>query len=143
MAKTSDWNVPMLKNMKDYSSVSNLSQDKVAEVYSNIAHFLPAEHREYLEKLLRGEAQTDVLIDLEMFFRLVTIYATQAVMWALEEKRVTKDIGSILGEVRQGAMAIETMRSKRTDVVRKKDEEESGVDISSRKSALEFFENLP
>jgi hypothetical protein len=143
MARAKDWDVPMLKNMKEYASVSSLSQEQVAEVYSNIAHFLPPTHKEYLEKLLRGEADTDVLLDLEMFFRLVTIYATQAVMWAMDEKKVSRDIGSILGEVRQGAVAIEGMRAKRADVSRKKDGNDDGVDIDSRKSALDLFESLP
>jgi len=93
--------------------------------------------------MLRGEAETDSLLDLEMFFRLVTIYATQAVMWSLEERKVTKDIGSILGEVRQSAVAIENMRTKRVEVKKEKVEDEQGVGIITRKSALDFFETLP
>lgn len=146
MGKANDWDVPnfpTLKNMKEYSSVSRLSQEKVSEVYSNIAHFLPDAHRAYLEKLLRGEAEVDALLDLEIFFRLVTLYSTQAITWAMEGQdiKVTKDIGSILGEVRQGAVAIESMRNKRVEAQTKKEMEESGVDYDSRKSALEFFES--
>lgn len=102
---------------------------------------LSVEQREYVENLLAGTSDPDPLLDLEIFFRLVNVYAMHAVQWSLEERKLSKDIGSILGEVRQGAGAIETMRTKRSEVKEKVDDAERMVD-PTRKPTLSFLSGL-
>ena len=127
-----------LKNVEVYGP---LDPENVAELYRTVAHLMSAEHRAYLEKMLNGEAPVDALLDLEMILRLVTIYATQAVKWSFEKGTVSKDIGSVLGEARQAAVAVETMRLKRQEAMKKNDDDESVVD-PTRQSTLARFENL-
>lgn len=128
----------LIQNMQNYGP---MSPENIAELYSSIAHLLSNEQREYLDKMMQGEADTDALLDLEMFFRIVNVYAMQAVAWSLEERKVTKDIGGILGEVRQGAVAIENMRTKRNEVKAKIDDTERVVD-PTRKPTLSFLQSL-
>jgi hypothetical protein len=118
-----------------------MSIDNVYDLYASLAPLMSDEHREYIDNMLNGQAQTDPLLDLEMFFRVVNIYALQAVKWSMDEGKVTKDVGAILGEVRQGATAIESMRNKRKEEQVKVDDEGRMADPTSR-PALPFLEGL-
>lgn len=127
-----------VKNVEVYGP---LTPENVAELYSTVAHLMSEEHRAYLEKMMAGEAPVDALLDLEMMLRLVTIYATQAIKWSFEKGSVSKDIGSVLGEARQAAVAVENMRLKRQEAMKKNDDDDGVVD-PTRESSLARFENL-
>lgn len=150
--RKSDWNLTETpKPSETKEIVTNvgrfgmMTKDKVAELYGNIAHLVSEEHREYLEGFLNdGNQNMDVVLDLEMFMRLVTIYAYQAVLKAFEHGDVKKDISSLLGEVRQSAVAIESMRNKRAELAEKANKNDDDEDMapSSRESALSILKDL-
>lgn len=141
-ARTKQWGLSeksqLAKGVKNYGA---LSTENIADLYSTVGHLMSDEHRAYIERMLTGGSEVDALLDLEMTLRLVTLYATQAVKWSFENGTVTKDIGSILGEARQAAVAVETMRLKRNEAKVKSDDTDGMVD-PTRESSVARFQNL-
>jgi|SRR5690606_1313570 len=141
-AQKNNWNLAKnSETLKQAKAIGPLEPEDIYEIFDMVAPFMSDEHREYLDRIKRGEGQVDALLDLEMILRLVTIYAPQAVMWSLQDGKVSKDIGSILGEARQSAVAVENMRVKRNESAVKKDDADGMVD-PTRKPALDRFESL-
>lgn len=142
MAQQSKWNLAKDSEIvRQTRTRGPMSAEEVYEIFDMVAPFMSDEHREYLERIKSGEGTVDALLDLEMILRLLTIYAPQAVMWSLNEGKVSKDIGSILGEARQSAVAVESMRVKRNESVVKKNDDNGLVD-PTRKPALDRFEGF-
>lgn len=141
MARRRNWGLSNVDALQELQNYGPLSVDNVYELYASLAPLMSDEHREYIEKMLDGVADTDPLLDLEMFFRVVNIYALQSVKISLEEGKVTKDIGAILGEVRQCGTAIEAMRTKRKEEQVKVDDAERMADPTSRPT-LSFLQSL-
>lgn len=140
--KTDNWN--LAKNsqaLKQARAIGPLEPEDIYEIFDMVSPYMSDEHREYLDRIKAGEGTVDALLDLEMLLRLMMIYAPQAVMWSLQEGKVSKDIGSIIGEARQSAVAIEAMRVKRNESAVKKDEADGLVD-PTRKPALDRFESF-
>lgn len=141
-AANNKWNLAKDSEvLKQARSAGPMSTEEIYEIFDMVAPFMSDEHRDYLERIKSGKGQVDALLDLEMILRLLTIYAPQAVMWSLNEGRVSKDIGSILGEARQSAVAVENMRVKRNESVVKKNDAD-GVADPTRKPALDRFESF-
>jgi hypothetical protein len=142
MATAKQWN--LAKNsqaLREVQSVGPLNRQDIEEILEIVAPFMGDEHREYLERIKAGNGEVDALLDLEMILRLVSLYSTQAVVWSLREGKVSKDIGAILGEARQSAVAVESMRVKRNEA-RAKVADDDGVVDPTRESTLGRFESI-
>lgn len=141
-AQKSNWNLARdSQTLKQAKAIGPLDPEDIYEIFDMVAAFMSDEHREYLERIKSGNGTVDALLDLEMILRLMTIYAPQAVVWSLQEGKVSKEIGAILGEARQSAVAVENMRVKRNESAVKKDDADGMVD-PTRKSTLDRFESL-
>lgn len=131
-------------SFKHFHNYGTFTPEEIKDLYGSIAHMLSSDQQEYLDRLMNGEAEPDPMLDLAIFMRLVHAYGVQAVKWSVEERKVTKDIGSILGEVRQGAVALENMKNKREELDKAKntDDDGEGLDRASRESAFSILEGF-
>jgi hypothetical protein len=128
-------------SIKDAPRFEPLTRESVAEMYGVVGDLMGDEHRVHIEEILNGGTEVDPKLELDMVFRIVQLYAIQCVKWSLTEKKITKDIGSILGEARQAAVAIENMAVKREEVKGKKHDDEEVV-RGSRVTASSILEDL-
>lgn len=126
---------------KDSNFANPLSEGNVTNLYERIRPLITDKHREYLDMIQQGTGKIDPIMELEMNLRLVSILSTNAVEWALRDGRVSKDISSLLSEVRQSATAIEDINRKRKEMEAKSGNEDRVVD-PTQQSPVALFENL-
>jgi hypothetical protein len=129
-----------ISSIRQIQNFGPLTSEAVTDLIQSVSHLMSEKHRDYLHRILVGEGEVDPLMDLETFFRVVHIYALWAVKRSLESGTTSKEIGSILGEVRQTAVAIDSMQAKRKLEKATNDDNEQGA--TDQESALSFLQSL-
>jgi len=113
----------------DRNSFGNpLAEANLVSMYERIRQFLPAKHRQYLDDIKNGVGNVDPEIELEMHLRLASLLATNAAEWMLRDGKPSRDLYSLMGEVRQSATAIEDIRRKRAALGKETEEEDMVID---------------
>ena len=105
-----------------------LSEANLASLYDRIRHLLTDRHRTYLDQIKNGEGEIDAKIELEMNLRLTSVLAQNAVDWSLRDGKLSRDLPSLLSEVRQSAMGIEEINRRRAVLVKEEESTESAFD---------------
>lgn len=102
---------------------------------------LPADLIEYLEESLLGNEESDSVKDMEILVNRLRTYVYSAIGWAQRDSVVTKDIATLIAELRMSIRDLESMRVKRQEMDYKHGDTERVVD-PTRKPALARFEDF-
>lgn len=118
-----------------------LSRDQLVKLYKRVEHMLDTEHKTYLQSILNGKSGLDALKESELLLRYLSIVVTEALGWALTERKITQELPRLVGEYRMGIKDLEDMRRRREDQKVKHGENDSVVDPTSD-VARRRFEDL-
>jgi hypothetical protein len=117
-------------------------RDKIAhEMLTDAMEYMSDEHKEYLDALYNGEEEVDALKILEILSYYELIYVGVAMKDVIEQKKISRDLASVLGELRQTAKEVEDIKGKRkieSEKIRVKEEQFDPTTTS----ALSRFESL-
>ncbi len=119
----------------------SLTLDRTQKLYNRVEPFLDADHRKYLKDVLTGSTSLDPVRESELLIRYLSLLVTEGIGWALEEKRITRDLGTVISEYRQGIKELEDMRRRRREDELKRGEE--GVVDPTHVPELEFLTRPP
>jgi hypothetical protein len=112
-----------------------MTEQKLEQLYRRVEHMLDEEHREYLQGVLQGRTKLDALHEAQLLLRYLSILATEAIGWALEDQKINKDLGDIIAQYRMGIKDYEDMSRRRDEIKLKRGDDERVVD-PSRESAM-------
>lgn len=125
----------------DFKSSGAMSRENIIELYGGVRHMLPDTHRVYLDDLESGKTDLDPLMHLEMLMVMMTAYATQVLEWSMEAGKANRDVGPIVGELRQTAAAVENIKIKRQEAKDKRGDD-TGVADPTQISAMGRFQSF-
>lgn len=117
------------------------AQAAANKLIDDLRPVLPPDLVEYLEESLTGAEDSDSVKDMEILVNRLRVYVYSAIGWAQQDAKVTKDIATLIAELRMSIRDLEAMRVKRQEMDYKHGNEERVVD-PTRKPALDRFESF-
>lgn len=117
------------------------AQTAATKLIDDLRPVLPADLIEYLEESLQGNEDSDSVKDMEILVNQLRVYVYKAIGWAQQDGKVTKDIATLIAELRMSIRDLEAMRVKRQEMEYKHGDDERLVD-PTRKPALARFESF-
>lgn len=114
------------------------AQKAANSLIEDLRPVLPADLVEYLEESLNGDEDSDSVKDMEILVNRLRVYVYSAIGWAQQDGKVTKDIATLIAELRMSIRDLESMRVKRQEMEHKHGDTERVVD-PTRKPALDRF----
>ena len=117
------------------------AQAAANKLIDDLRPVLPPDLIEYLEESLQGAEDSDSVKDMEILVNRLRVYVYSAIGWAQQDAKVTKDIATLIAELRMSIRDLEAMRVKRQEMEHKHGNEDRMVD-PTRKPALDRFESF-
>ena len=117
---------------------AKVTEGHLKELYNRVQNHLTPEHRDYMEKVIKGKVEVDPVREMQLLVRYLALLAFAAAEWALEDRKVTQDLAKLLGEHRQALKDLEDMQRKRRDEAIKQADDDILID-ATQKSTLESF----